>query len=93
MLSQIGNPKGTAPVSFRRGARGSHSVAKQASFYVAFRLILGVKNEIKSMKVELFFAYVLSMHFEWQKHRLLDLPKAEKHRFYCSKTTIFQKWT
>ena len=36
MRSQIGNPKAMTPVAFRRFPSGLHSVAKQASFYIAF---------------------------------------------------------
>ena len=36
MRSHIGNPKAMTPVDFRRGRGGFHSVAKQASFNIAF---------------------------------------------------------
>ena len=36
MRSHIGSPKAMAPVDFRRFAGGSHSVAKQALFSIAF---------------------------------------------------------
>ena len=37
MPSQIGGPKGMSPVALRRLAGGFHSVAKQASFYIALQ--------------------------------------------------------
>ena len=36
MRSHIGSPKAMIPVNFRRGAGDFHSVAKQASFNIAF---------------------------------------------------------
>ena len=41
MRSHIGNPKAMAPVNFRRGRGDFHSVAKQASFNIAWRSDFG----------------------------------------------------
>ena len=49
MRSQIGGPKAVSPVSFRRGWGEFHSVAKQASFNIAFGVDLGGFGKPKSM--------------------------------------------
>ena len=47
MRSHIGNPKAMAPVDFRRLWGDFHSVAKQASFYIAFGTDFGGFGEAK----------------------------------------------
>ena len=49
MRSQIGNPKAMTPVAFRRLPGEFHSVAKQASFNIAFRVDLEGFGSPKSM--------------------------------------------
>ena len=49
MRSHIGSPKAMTPVDFRRSWGGFHSVAKQASFYIAFRVDLEGLGKPKSM--------------------------------------------
>ena len=49
MRSQIGSPKAMGPVDFRRGCGDFHSVAKQASFNIAFRVDLEGFGKPKSM--------------------------------------------
>ena len=49
MRSLFGNPKAMAPVNFRRLAGDLHSVAKQASFNIAFGVDLGGFGKPKSM--------------------------------------------
>ena len=61
MHSHFGSPKSPTPVEFRRLPRGFHSVAKQASFYIAFwmdlcdfRWILGGFGEAKASQKLIF---------------------------------------
>ena len=49
MRSQIGGPKAMRPVGFRRLAGDLHSVAKQASFNIAFGVNFGGFGKPKSM--------------------------------------------
>ena len=64
MRSQIGNPKVVSPVSFRRGPRESHSVAKQVPFDVAFRVDFGARNHPKIDEISSFGASVFRLRFE-----------------------------
>ena len=73
MRSQIGRPKAMAPVDFRRLARGFHSVAKQASFCVAFWSDFGgfwkpkwtQKSMFEPFFFDLFFECVFGSIFAW----------------------------
>ena len=64
MRSQIGSQKAMAPVNFRRGPGGLHSVAKQASFYVAFGSNFGGFGKPKSMPKFDFRAFFFDVIFE-----------------------------
>ena len=67
MRSHIGSPKAMAPVDFRRGWGEFHSVANQASFYIAFWTNFGgfsrPKRTPKSTFGELFFDAFFERHF------------------------------
>ena len=76
MPSRLDALQTTIPVAFRRLARHSHSVAKQASLSVAFRSdFKGIWSDIRTLwsaKMDaktdfrvIFFDVFLQMHFAW----------------------------
>ena len=64
MRSQIGGPKAMTPVDFRRGAGDLHSVAKQASFSIAFWSNFCGFGRLKSMPKFDFRAFFFDVIFE-----------------------------
>ena len=64
MRSHIGSPKAMRPVDPRRGPGGLHSVAKQASFSVAFWSNFGGFGRLKSMPKFDFRALFFDVIFE-----------------------------
>ena len=64
MRSQIGGPKAMRPVALRRLAGGFHSVAKQASFSIAFWSNFGGFGRPKSMPKFDFRAFFFDVIFE-----------------------------
>ena len=71
MRSHIGNPKAMTPVNFRRAWGEFHSVAKQASFNIAFRVDLEGFGKPKSMPKFDFRAIFSDAIFEKNSHRNL----------------------
>ena len=64
MRSHIASPKAMIPVNFRRGPGGLHSVAKQASFSIAFWSNFGGLWQPKSMPKFDFRAFFFDVIFE-----------------------------
>ena len=64
MRSHIGSPKAMIPVNLRRFAGGYHSVAKQASFSIAFWSNFGGFGKPKSMPKFDFGAFFFDVIFE-----------------------------
>ena len=67
MRSQIGGPKAMGPVGLRRLPGGFHSVAKQASFSIAFWSNFGGLGKPKSMPKFDFRAFFSDVIFEKKK--------------------------
>ena len=63
MRSQIGGPKAMRPVELRRLAGELHSVAKQASFGIAFRTDFRGFGTPKWRPKSMCEAYIFSMNF------------------------------
>ena len=63
MRSFFGNPKAMPPVDFRRLPGELHSVAKQASFGIAFRTDFRGFGSPKWRPTSMFEAYFCSMNF------------------------------
>ena len=91
MSSQIDNPKAPTLADFRRVSGGSHSVAKQGPFCVAFRVDVGGQNPPKINEISSFGAVCFTSSFRAANLRFPEPPKAEKHWFYQAKTMIFTK--
>ena len=77
MRSQIGGPKAMPPVNLRRLAGDFHSVAKQASFNVAFGVdlegfweVFGGQNRGQNQFLGGFFSMFFSSAF---RHRFLTV--------------------
>ena len=64
MRNHIGSPKAMRPVNFRRGRGDFHSVAKQASFSIAFWSNFGGFGKPKSMPKFDFRAFFFDVIFE-----------------------------
>ena len=82
MRSQIGGPKAMTPVNFRRFPGGLHSVAKQASFSIAFRSDFGGFGSPKSMlKIDFrafFFDVIFESFFTSKFGRFLEAQNQKK---------------
>ena len=91
MRSQIGSPKVVMPVSFRRGARGSHSVAKQAPFRIAFRVDFGSKNCPKIDEISSFGALHFASAFRAGKSLISKWPQSWKTLVSPTKNKVFRK--
>ena len=76
MCSQIGSPKVVRPVAFRRVARDLHSVAKQASFDVAFRVDFGSENCPKIDEISSFGALRFASAFRAEKSLISGGPQS-----------------
>ena len=76
MRSQIGSPKVVSPVDFRRGARGFHSVAKQAPFRMAFRVDFGSENGQKTDEISSFGALRFASAFRAEKSLISGGPQS-----------------
>ena len=76
MRSQIGSPKVVRPVDFRQGPRGSHSVAKQALFDVAFQIDFGGQNHPKIDEISSFGALCFASAFRAEKSLISGGPQS-----------------
>ena len=71
MRSQIGGPKAMPPVDFRRVWGGLHSVAKQASFYVAFGIDFPGFWKPNGLPNSIFDAFFSTLYFIAFEHPIL----------------------
>ena len=85
MRSQIGSPKAMRPVNFRRGVREFHSVAKQASFYVALGTdFRGFRRPNWTPKVDFrafFFDVISECVFVSNFNRFWEAPNSKNSNF------------
>ena len=63
MNSQIDSPKPPTLANFGRGLGDFHSIAKQAPFYIAFRLDFGGQNHPKIDEISSFGAFRFAFAF------------------------------
>ena len=102
MPSRLDALQTTVSIDFRRFVGNFHSVAKQTSFYVAFRsdffrcwVDLGrvwePKMEAKIDFWEVFFRWFFRMRFGIDFGSFWGGPKPEKYQFFLSKINDFYK--
>ena len=94
MRSHIGSPKALGPVTLRRFPRDLHSVAKQASFYIASGTDFsgfGNPNGPQKSMFELFFSMSFSKAF-WHRN-FIDFWKLESRKIaiFLGENKIFTK--
>ena len=96
MRRQIGGPQTVGPVDFRRGWGDSHSVAKQASFNIAFGVDLegfGRPRWLLKFDVRaLFFDVIFDCVFVSTFGRLLDAIKLKNSICPLEKQWFLQNW-
>ena len=85
MRSHIGSPKAMAPVNLRRLPGDFHSVAKQASFSIAFWSNFGGFGRLKSMPKfdfrAFFFDVIFESFFTSKFGRFLEAPNQKNSNF------------
>ena len=94
MDSHIGSPKAMRPVNLRRLPGGLHSVAKQASFYIAFGTDFGgfwrpkwdPKSDFRGFYFDVFFDIVSASNF----NRFLEAPNQKNIDFPEEKQWFLQ---
>ena len=94
MRSQIGGPKAMPPVALRRLPGDFHSVAKQASFRIAFRSDFGGFGRPKWMPKSMFEALFFDVFFECvctpMLGRFFEAPNLENRALASTGTRFSQ---